>query len=205
MSRLSLADALGQFPTATLYEAAGKRGDMAPKIRPVVPGVKLAGIALTIQTWPGDTLAVLRGIDGAPAGSVIVVDAGEDDSPAVWGGTSSKASIVRGVRGCVTNGCARDIDEIASLRFPVFAGGISPRGTQKNHPGWTGLPISVGGVVVHSGDFVIGDTDGVVVVAAAEAEQVLARAQAQRAREADRDARVQAGEPLAKILGLPPE
>ena len=90
-------------------------------------------------------------------------------------------------------------------RFPVFAGGISPRGTQKNHPGWTGVQISVGDVAVNPGDIVIGDTDGVVVIALADAEQVLARAQAQRAEESDRDARVNAGESLTKILELPPE
>ena len=70
---------------------------MAPKIRPVVPGVKLAGVALTIRVWPGDTLAVLRTIDNSPAGTVIVIDAGENDNAAVWGGTSCKASIVRGI------------------------------------------------------------------------------------------------------------
>ena len=70
---------------------------MAPKIWPVVPGVKLAGVALTIRVWPGDTLAVLRTIDNSPAGTVIVIDAGENDSAAVWGGTSCKASIVRGI------------------------------------------------------------------------------------------------------------
>ena len=205
MSQINLADALGQFPTATLYESAGKRGDMAPTIRPVVPSVKLVGFALTIRVWPGDTLGVLRAIDRAPAGSVIVIDAGEADRAAVWGGTSSKASIVRGIRGCVTNGCVRDIDEIVTLGFPVYAGGISPRGTLKNHPGWSGVPIAVGGVAVNPCDFVIGDSDGIVVIAAGDAEQVLVRAQAQRARELDRDARVQAGEPLTSILDLPPE
>jgi 4-hydroxy-4-methyl-2-oxoglutarate aldolase len=205
MRQIELADALGRLPTATLYEAAGKRGDMSPTIRPVVPGVKLAGFALTLRVWPGDTLGVLRAIDRAPAGSVIVVDAGGTDRAAVWGGTSTKASIVRSVRGCVTNGCVRDVDEIMKLGFPVFASGISPRGTLKNHPGWTDVPIAVGGVAVNPGDFVIGDSDGIVVIAAGDAEQVLVRAQTQRASESDRDARVQAGEPLAKILDLPPE
>lgn len=205
MSQIHLADALGEFSTATLYEAAGKRGDMIPKIRPVVPRVKLSGIALTIRVWPGDTLAVLRAIDRASPGSVIVVDAGECDSAAVWGGTSSKASALRSIRGCVTNGCVRDVDEIVELGFPVYSAGISPRGTMKNHAGWTNVPVSVGGVTVCPGDIVIGDSDGVVVVAATEAEGVLARARAQRAKEIDRDARVKAGEPLAKILDLPPE
>jgi 4-hydroxy-4-methyl-2-oxoglutarate aldolase len=205
MRQIELADALGRFPTATLYEAAGKQGDMDPTIRAVVPGVNLAGFAVTLRVWPGDTLGVLRAIDRAPAGSVIVVDAGGTDRAAVWGGTSSKASIVRSIRGCVTNGCVRDVDEIVELGFPVFAAGISPRGTLKNHPGWAGVPIAVGGVVVNPGDFIIGDSDGIIVIAAGDAEQVVERARAQRTSESQRDARVQAGEPLAKILNLPPE
>ncbi len=205
MNSADMADALGRFPTATLYEAAGKRGDMDAAIRPVVPGVKLAGVAATVRVWPGDTLAVLREIDRAPAGSVIVVDAGGCGRSAVWGGTSSNASKVRGLRGCVTNGCVRDVDELIALRFPIFAGGISPRGTLKNHAGWRDLPISVGGATVNPGDYIIGDTDGVVVVAAGQAEEVLVKAKAQRAKEADRDARVLKGEALASILGLPPE
>jgi 4-hydroxy-4-methyl-2-oxoglutarate aldolase len=202
---VDLADALGQFATATLYEAAGKSGDMGPAIRPMAPNTKVSGVAFTLRVWPGDTLAVLRAIDRAPRGSVIVVDAGEENCGAVWGGTSSKASIVRGIRGCITNGSVRDVDEINETRFPVYARGISPRGTQKAHPGWMNVPVTVGGVVIRTDDFVVGDTDGVVVIKAEEAEGVLARAKAQREREVTRDARVKAGEPLAKILDLPPE
>jgi 4-hydroxy-4-methyl-2-oxoglutarate aldolase len=203
MDAVALADALSEFGTATVYEAAGKIGDMSPAIRPIVPGLKLAGIALTIRIWPGDTLGVLRAIDTAPNGSVIVIDAGGTDRAAVWGGTSSSACVARGVRGCVTNGCVRDVDEIAELKFPVFAAGVSPRGTMKNHPGWHGLAISVGDCVVNSGDIVIGDSDGVLVLPAEGAERVLERARIQDTTQRERDRRARAGEPLVTILGLP--
>jgi 4-hydroxy-4-methyl-2-oxoglutarate aldolase len=203
MDRIELADALGQFGTSTVYEAAGKIGDMSPCIRPIAAGVKMAGVAITIRIWPGDTLGVLRAIDRATPGSVLVVDAGGTERAAVWGGTSSLACGARGVRGCVTNGSVRDVDEITALKFPVFAAGISPRGTMKNHAGWQGISVSVGDCVVNDGDIILGDTDGVLVVAAAEAERVLERARLQGDRERERNRRAQAGETLASILGLP--
>lgn len=203
MDAVALADALSQFGTSTVYEAAGKIGDMSPAIRPIVPGAKLAGIALTIRIWPGDTLGVLRAIDKAQPGSVLVIDAGGTNRAAVWGGTSSSACVARGVRGCVTNGCVRDVDEIVDLKFPVFATGVSPRGTLKNHPGWHGISISVGDCVVDSGDIVIGDNDGVLVLPFEGAQQVLERAHIQDEAQRERDRRALAGELLATILGLP--
>lgn len=193
---------LAEFPAATLYEAAGKAGDMAPTIRQLVPGTRFAGPAYTIRTWPGDTLAVLQGIEQAPAGSVLVIDAGGTDRVTVWGGTSTAAARRRGIVACVTNGCVRDLDEIVADGFPLFAAGVSLRGSVKNHPGWAGLPVSVGDVVVHPGDLVVGDADGVLVVAAAQAARLLPAAEAQRRKEEERDARVSAGEPISAVLGL---
>ena len=205
MRAIEIAEGLGQFGTSTVYEAVGKRGDMSPTIRPIVTGVKLAGIALTLRIWPGDTLGVLRAIDKAMPGSVLVIDAGGTERAAVWGGTSSAACVARGVRGCVTNGSVRDVDELITLKFPVFAAGISPRGTMKNHHGWHGIPVSVGDCVVNTGDIVLGDSDGVLVVPASGAEQVLERARLQDEKQRERDRRALAGEDLASILGLPKE
>lgn len=203
MDAIAIADVLGRLGTSTVYEAAGKVGDMGPAIRQIVPGTRFAGLAVTVRVWPGDTLGVLRAIDAAAAGAVIVVDAGGTDRAAVWGGTSSLACIARGVRACVTNGSVRDVDEIMALKFPVFAAGISPRGTLKNHPGWRGIPISVGDCVVNDGDIVIGDSDGVLVVPMKDAAEVLIKAEEQERKQLDRDARARAGESLASIIGLP--
>jgi 4-hydroxy-4-methyl-2-oxoglutarate aldolase len=203
MDVIAIADALGRLGTSTVYEAAGKIGDMGPAIRQIVPGTRFAGIAVTVRVWPGDTLAVLHAIDAAPPGSVIVVDAGGTDRAAVWGGTSSLSSVARGIRACVTNGSVRDVDEMIELRFPVYAAAVSPRGTLKNHPGWRGIPISVGDCVVNNGDIVIGDSDGVLVVPAGNAAEILTRAEVQDGKQRERDARARGGESLAAIIGLP--
>jgi 4-hydroxy-4-methyl-2-oxoglutarate aldolase len=200
-----IAETLGQYPTATIYEAAGKSGDMAPDIRPIVPGVPLAGIAYTVRTFPSDTTAVIRALDDAPEGSVLVIDAGGTDRAAVWGGTSSLVCSMRGLVGCVTNGCVRDIDDLLKVGISVYAAGIAPRGTLKNHEGWRDLTVAVGGVTVSPGDYVIGDSDGIVVVPAADGAAMCARAQEQRDKEDARDARVRNGETLASIIGLAPE
>jgi 4-hydroxy-4-methyl-2-oxoglutarate aldolase len=202
MDAIEIADALAEFGTSTVYEAAGKIGDMSPEIRAIVPGVKLAGVAVTLRTWPGDTLGVLRAVDRAKAGAVLVIDAGGTDRAAVWGGTSSLACMARGARGCVTNGSVRDVSEIIALKFPVFAAGISPRGTQKYHPGWHGIPISVGDCVVNTGDIIIGDSDGVLVLPAQGVETVLEKAKEQYRKQRERDERARNGEALCSILGL---
>lgn len=202
MNLLEVADALGRLGTSTVYEAAGKTGDMGPVIRQIVPGTRFAGTAVTLRIWPGDTLGVLHAIDKAPAGSVLVIDSGGTERAAVWGGTSSLACMARGIRACVTNGSVRDVDEMVELKFPIYAAGISPRGTMKNHPGWHGLPISVGDCVVNNGDIVIGDSDGVLVVSPQGIEEVLAKARLQDQKQRDRDERAKNGEALAAILGL---
>ena len=86
---------------------------------------------------------------------------------------------------------------------PVYAAGIAPRGTLKNHEGWRNITVSVGVVVVSPGDYVIGDSDGIVVVVASEGAAMCERAAEQRRTEEARDARVRSGEPLASIVGLP--
>ncbi len=204
MTPQQVAKTLGRYPTATIYEAAGKCGDMAPNIRPIVPDVPFTGIAYTVRTFPGDTTAVIRALDDAPAGSVLVIDAGGTDRATVWGGTSSLVCSLRGLAGCVTNGCVRDIDDLLETGIAVYAAGIAPRGTLKNHEGWRGIPVSVGGVTVSPGDYVIGDRDGVVVVPAADGTAMCERARDQRQKEEARDARVRSGESLASVIGLAP-
>ena len=145
METQELVRALAALPAATLYEGMGKVGAVHHPIRPICPGSRLAGLAYTIRILPGETSAVLRAIEEAPAGSVLVIDTGGNGESAVWGGTSSLASSVRGLAGCVTNGLVRDIDEIIEIGLPVYAAGITVTGTIKNHPGWVGLPVAVGG------------------------------------------------------------
>ncbi len=204
MKDAETATALGRFPAATLYEAAGKAGGLGAEIQCLVPGTRLAGIAYTVRILQSETLAVLRAIDEAPPGAVIVIDCGSVGTCSVWGGTSSLASKQRGLAGCVTNGNIRDIDEVRELGMPVYGAGVGVTGTLKNHPGWTGIAVSVGGVSIRPGDYVVGDSDGVVAIAAAIGEQVLAAAAEQLNKEQERDRRIRSGESLAAVLNLPP-
>lgn len=193
---------LSTLPTATLYEAMGKVGGINHHIRPMLPRSRLAGIAYTIRILPGETLAVLRAIEEAPAGSVLVIDTSGDGVSAVWGGTSSLAAEVRGLAGCVTNGLVRDLDDLIEIGVPIYAAGVTVTGTLKGHSGWVGLPVSVGGQLVRPGDVLVGDADGVVVIAQELAQDTLTTALKQRTKEEARDARIKAGEPLTYVLGL---
>lgn len=150
----SAFEILAALPTATVFEAAGRIGDMSPEIRPMWPGIRLAGRAFTVKTWLGDNEGVLRALASAPEGAVLVIDNGGTPRSTAWGGTSSTVSRHRGLAGCVTNGAIRDIETVRSIGVPVFGAGISLRGAAKADPGRTGIPVSVGGVSVSPGDFV---------------------------------------------------
>jgi 4-hydroxy-4-methyl-2-oxoglutarate aldolase len=190
------------FSAATVYEANGKFGDLEPIIRPIVPGVRMVGTAFTVKCFVGDAKAVALAIDQAKEGDVLVIDAGGTQRATPWGSMSATAAKLRGIAGCVTNGAVRDLDELIDIGFPVFAAGVSVRGNVKLHPGWIGIPVSVGGMTVHPGDIVIGDNDGVVVVAAEQAQVVYSRAAEQQAKESEIMQRIRSGEPLGRIFGI---
>ncbi|PPR65694.1 MAG: 4-hydroxy-4-methyl-2-oxoglutarate aldolase/4-carboxy-4-hydroxy-2-oxoadipate aldolase [Alphaproteobacteria bacterium MarineAlpha3_Bin7] len=196
------AEILGKFPTATIYEAAGKVGDMSPNIRPIVPEKSLSGIAYTVKIFPNDTKAVILALEEAPKGSVLVIDAGGTNRSAVWGGSSSLVSSIRGIAGCVTNGSVRDVRELIKIGIPVYAAGISPRGTLKNHEGWSKKTISVGGVSISTGDYIIADEDGVLVVEASMGIKLCELAEKQFEAEHLREKRIKMGETLSTILGI---
>jgi 4-hydroxy-4-methyl-2-oxoglutarate aldolase len=189
---------------ATVYEGAGKIGDMAPAIRPLFEGARLCGPAFTVKCFPGDLRAMMAAVDLAHPGDVLVIDGGGSDRVTTWGGAATVAAKHRGLAGVVTNGCARDGEQIRSLRFPVFAAGHTVRGGLRNHPGWTAIPVSVGDVVVQPGDLVIGDLDGVVVVAAARLGEVLERSLARRRHEEEADFRLGEGVPYSVWTGVAP-
>lgn len=202
MTKQTTTKQLAKLAAATVYEANGKRGDMAPAIRQMVPGTRLFGPAFTVRCLPGDFAAVLRAIDHAKRGDVLVIDAGGSERVTALGGTSSLAAKTRGLAGAIVNAACRDIDEIRALKFPVYALGTSVRGTLKNHPGWLQVPVSVGGTVVEPGDLIVGDADGVVVVAKDRVAEVAKKALAQRATERARERQVGNSASLVKLFHL---
>jgi 4-hydroxy-4-methyl-2-oxoglutarate aldolase len=197
----ALVARLAKIPTATIYECAGKLGDVEPNIRPIVDNVKVAGRAFTVKTMPGDNLVIFKAIEQAPPGSVLVIDGGGTDRATIWGGTSTVACVAKNIAGCVTNAAVRDVAQIRALRFPVYAAGINVRGTVKIHPGWIQIPISLGGTPVNPGDIVIGDEDGIVIVAANRAEEIAEKSIKKQASDQAREERLARGESIKSVLG----
>lgn len=194
-----------QFAAATLYEAAGKAGDMSPGIRPLERGMRVVGRAFTVRCWQGDGSAFMRAVDLAAEGDVLVIDSGAGASSTCWGGTGTVAAMQRRLGGVVTNGSVRDVKEIVAAGFPVFCAGASVRGVTRSGSGEVGTPISVGGVVVAPGDLVVGDEDGVVVVSGDSMDKVYPAALERKAREEDYTRRILAGERYSVITGVAAE
>jgi 4-hydroxy-4-methyl-2-oxoglutarate aldolase len=188
--------------TATVAEALATARVLDPAPRPLSPDMRLAGPARTVRCPPGDNLALHLAIAAAQPGDVIVVDYGGSLASGPFGEIMALACQMRGIAGLVTDGAVRDSRQIAALGFPVFARGLNIRGTVKADPGQADVPVTLCGAVVHPGDMVVADADGVVVVPAAQVGTALAAAEARAAREARMMERLQAGETTLQILGL---
>lgn len=157
--------------------------------------LRILGPACTVKVYPGDNLMVHKSLDVARPGDVIVVDAGGSPMTAVLGDLVSTKARHRGIGGFVVDGLIRDLPAIRALGdFPVYARGVTPIGPLHRGPGEINHPISAGGIVVHPGDVIVGDLNGVVVVPRDIAEDLLERLTARAATEADYNAAVARGE-----------
>jgi len=149
------------------------------------PGTRsMAGTAVTARSRGGDNLTYLRALEFCRPGDVLVIDAQGDLSNAVVGGILSFYAARIGLSGVVIDGAIRDVAEIRERDFPVYARGVTHRGPYKDGPGEINVPISVGGMVVNPGDIVVGDQDGLLAIAPADAERLIQGARAVLAAEA---------------------
>ena len=174
----ALVEAFAKLPVANVSDSMSRMTAAGARIRPMHGSGGMAGVALTVKARPGDNLMLHKALDMAQAGDVIVVDAGGDTTNALFGEMMLAYAIKRGVAGLVFNGAIRDADAIREINHPVFAAGVTHRGPYKDGPGEINVPVSLDGMVVHPGDIVIGDGDGVLCIGIAEAEEVLGKAQA---------------------------
>ncbi|MFI5011527.1 MAG: RraA family protein [Hyphomicrobiales bacterium] len=154
---------------------------------------KLVGVALTVRTRPGDNLMIHKALNHAEPGDVLVVDGGGDISQALVGELMKSFAETRGVVGFVIDGAIRDVAAFMSSDFPCYARGETHKGPYKDGPGEIHVPVTIGGLVIHPGDIVIGDEDGVVAVSPAMAPEVLAAARRQAEREDKAKADIAAG------------
>jgi 4-hydroxy-4-methyl-2-oxoglutarate aldolase len=194
---------LAEFDTATLHEAAGQRGALAPGIVSLVPGCRVAGPALTAACPRGDNLMLHAAVAEARPGEVLVAQC-HDASFGVWGEVLTEAALARGIAALVVDGSVRDLDGIRALGFPVFARGTALQGAAKAELGTVRAPVSCGGVLVRPDDYVVADDSGVVVIARAEVDAVLAAAAERREKEARLVEELRQGRTTLELLGLEP-
>lgn len=190
-----------RLPTASISDAMGRLGAMDGGIRRL-SGAGVAGLAYPVWTGAGDNSTIHRALSSAPARSVLVIDAEGHHGRAVWGFILTVAARHRQLAGVVVDGAVRDIDEIRSTGFPVYARGVCPAGPHKGFEGRFGNAAQCGGVAVTSGDVVVGDADGVVVVPSARANAVYRDTKKRVADEADWIQRIEAGQSTLDVLGL---
>lgn len=170
--------------SASINECMEENGAMRNEIRPVWPGMRCCGTALTVLSRPGDNLMLHKAISIAKPGDVIVIDCGDyDECGGMFGGIMSNACLAQGIRGLVTNGCVRDTMMMKEVGFPVWSKGISVRRSTKNEPGKINHPIVVGGILVNPGDLIFADNDAIIVIPREKAEEVYNKAIAREAHE----------------------
>ncbi|HOE52453.1 MAG TPA: orotidine 5'-phosphate decarboxylase [Methanomassiliicoccales archaeon] len=171
-----LFEAFSKVSTCNIADAAHKRGVMDNGIvLRTGHGVKVVGRALTVQTAKGDWAKPVEAIDRAKKGDIIVIDAGGGEI-AVWGELAANSALVKGVAGVVIDGAARDIDGIVDLGFPCFSRHISPHAGEPKGFGGIGHEIVCGGQMVRTGDWIVGDESGVIVVPQEHAVELANRA-----------------------------
>jgi regulator of RNase E activity RraA len=176
-----------EFETPEVSDLMNRLYTMTSAIRNLTaPDVRLVGPACTVKAFPGDNLMVHKSLDIVQPGDVVVVDASSSPMTAVLGDLISMKARHRGIAGFVVDGLLRDLPAIMRLGdFPVFARGVTPIGPLHRGPGEINYPVSAGGIVVHPGDVIIGDLNGVVVVprevSAEMLERLRSKAPAERA------------------------
>jgi RraA family protein len=176
-------DALLELAVSLLSDNMA-RASGAIGLRPYHRPKPLAGTALTIHTRPGDNLAIHRAFEFCRPGDVLVIDGAGDLTQALMGEIMATYSESLGVRGLVIDGAIRDVGALRQHDFPVYARGVTHRGPYKNGPGEINVPVTVGGMVVHPGDIIVGDEDGLLAIAPADVDAVIEGARRQQAKEA---------------------
>src|SRR2546425_408409 len=196
-----VGEAFRKVSTPNLADAMQKRGVMSGLVPRIKHGTKLVGRAVTVKTADGDWAKPVEAIDRAKSGDVIVIDVGGGPT-AVWGELASNSCLVKGVAGVVIDGAVRDLDSILELNFPCFSRHVAPHAGEPKGLGEIGSEIECGGPKVHTGDWIVGDESGLIVVAGEEAVEMANRALDVLERENRIREEIKRGGTLSSVLEL---